>query len=302
MSTGARAAAATGIALVLASVPRVLDADPGGCYPNQTCDPGLWCEPTSQRCVTDLPAGSENGPCGPGGECDAGLTCDGELAICLATADVLHSGDEEALASLGASPDDALLAITSADGRGRARLLTAAVVLAAGTGDARGTTETGVGVESCCLTGVALVVAPAIGIQLSRRIWAGLGARLGFPIGANFDDHPGMSLAIVGRVGAATGARGGGVRGGLHAGYGVLRGTLPLEGEELPDGRQLVDTLAQGPLLLGASVGGGLVLGPATLVVELTATAGIATGDQHDDRPINSGVTVDLGVGIELGL
>jgi len=86
-----------------------------------------------------------------------------------------------------------------------------------------------------------------------------------------------------------------------EAGAGILRSTLQLD--NTMSGMGNVDIVAQGPLLLGGGLGyAKKISGSMTFFADLAALAGIAVVDKIGLAPMNSGVTVDLSLGLAFGL
>jgi len=149
--------------------------------------------------------------------------------------------------------------------------------------------------------GNSVVLQPEIAYKPSAQLSIGLVGRMALPLGANIDGHSPVGPAGLLRLRYALDSSGEGVQLMGEAGAGILRSTLQLDNTMAGMGN--VDIVAQGPLLLGGGLGyAKKVSGSMTFFADLAALAGIAVVDKIGLAPMNSGVTVDLSLGLAFGL
>ena len=145
------------------------------------------------------------------------------------------------------------------------------------------------------------VLQPELAYNASPQLSIGLVGRFAIPVGANMDGHSPVGPAGLLRVRYALAESGEGVHIIGQAGVGILRSTLQLD-NTMP-GMGDVDIVAQGPLLLGAGLGYAKhVSSSMTFLADLGALAGIAVVDKVGLAPMNTGVTIDISIGLAFGL
>jgi len=148
--------------------------------------------------------------------------------------------------------------------------------------------------------GNSLVLMPELAYNMSPQIAIGLVGRFALPIGANIAGHSPVGPAGLLRLRYAFASSGDGVHVMAQAGGGILRSTLKLD-NAMPG--MDVDIVAQGPLILGGGLGYAKHLGgSAIFLADLSALAGIAVVNAVGLAPMNTGLTVDLSIGIAYGL
>jgi hypothetical protein len=145
------------------------------------------------------------------------------------------------------------------------------------------------------------VFTPEIAYAPSAQLSIGLAGRFAIPVGANIDGHSPVGPAGLLRLRYAFDPSGNGVHIMGQAGVGILRSTLQLD--NTMSGMGDVDIVAQGPLLLGAGLGYAKhVSSSVTFLADLGALAGIAVVDKIGLAPMNTGVTLDISLGLAFGL
>lgn len=169
-----------------------------------------------------------------------------------------------------------------------------------GFGYVTGNTEGGNTVKNPGIANSLVVITPEIGFKVNAQLAIGVAGRLGLPIGANIDGHSPLGPAGLLRVRYALSGSGDGVRVMGQIGAGIMRNTLKLDNN--PDGMN-VDIVAQGPLLIGAGIGYTKTLGGnVAFVFDFSALGGIAVVKTLGAAPaLNSGVTADLSLGLQVG-
>ena len=149
--------------------------------------------------------------------------------------------------------------------------------------------------------GTALaVLQPELDYKLSPQLAIGVAGRLAIPVGANINGHSPLGPAGLLRLRYSLAPSGDGVELMGQLGVGVLRSTLKLD-NAMPG--MDVDIVAQGPLLIGAGIGYTKhVSSSVSFLADLGALAGIAVTDKVGLAPMNSGVTLDISLGLAFGL
>jgi hypothetical protein len=147
----------------------------------------------------------------------------------------------------------------------------------------------------------------------SPQLSLGLVFRLGVPLAANVDGHATAAPGIMARARYRLSPSGEGLMLMGEVGYGVLRSTLNLD-NAMPG--QNVDIVASGPLLLGGGAGYTKKLSSSVIfLADFSLLAGLAVGCSVDpmtmlctlgspipSTAVNSGFTIDLSLGLALGL
>jgi hypothetical protein len=169
-----------------------------------------------------------------------------------------------------------------------------------GSGYVSGTTEENNPVKSCCFGGAIAVVMPEIGYHVSPQLAVSVAARIGIPLGANFDGHATAAPGALLRLRYALAKSGQGVHVMGQIGAGILRNTIKIDN---PMMGMDTDIVAQGPLLVGGGVGLTKNLSSnIAFIADLSALAGIAVVDHLGSAPkLNNGFSVDLSLGLALG-
>jgi hypothetical protein len=184
-----------------------------------------------------------------------------------------------------------------------------AVTGGSGLGYLQGTTEALNPVKSAGVGMAGFVLMPELAYIINPKLSIGLVARLQFPVGANVDGHatlgpgglvrlrynlqPGDGIHVMGQLGA-----------------GIIRNTLKLD-NAMPG--QDTDVVAQGPLLIGGGAGYTKQLSSSVMfLADFSLLAGLAIGCTTDPMTmncglgsspaLNNGVTIDLSIGLALGL
>jgi hypothetical protein len=169
-----------------------------------------------------------------------------------------------------------------------------------GSGYVSGTTEGNNPVKTCCFGGAIAVVMPEIGYHVSPQLAVSVAARIGIPLGANFDGHATAAPGALLRLRYALAKSGQGVHVMGQIGAGILRNTIKIDN---PMMGMDTDIVAQGPLLVGGGVGLTKNLSSnIAFIADLSALAGIAVVDHLGSAPkLNNGFSVDLSLGLALG-
>jgi hypothetical protein len=170
-----------------------------------------------------------------------------------------------------------------------------------GTGYVSGTTEGNNPVKTCCFGGAVVEVMPEIGYYVSPQLAVSVAARIGLPLGANFDGHATAAPAGLLRLRYALSPSGQGLHVMGQVGAGVLRNTIKIDN---PMMGMDTDIVAQGPLLVGGGVGITKNLsGNIAFIADLSALAGIAVVDHIGTfaPKLNNGFSTDLSLGFALG-
>jgi hypothetical protein len=165
-----------------------------------------------------------------------------------------------------------------------------------GAGAVGGTTEQ-LGAEvNCCIERSPLHVRGELGKILRPGVAIGVSLRVGFPLGADVPGHattaPSASLRLYKLLPSGVA---------FHAGVGagVLR--YPVKTYTGDGTAAVYDTVATGPLLIGAGVGYGFeVAAPVWLFIDLDATGAIAVIDELDGKPVESGFNLEAEIGLML--
>jgi hypothetical protein len=175
-----------------------------------------------------------------------------------------------------------------------------AITGGAGSGYVSGATETNNPVKTCCFGGLVAVVMPEIGYYVSPQLSVSVAARIGLPLGANFDGHATAAPGALLRFRYAFSPSGQGIHIMGQAGAGILRNTIKIDN---PMMGMDTDIVAQGPLLVGAGVGVTKNLsGNIAFIADLSGLAGIAVVDHLGSAPkLNNGFAADLSIGLALG-
>jgi hypothetical protein len=149
--------------------------------------------------------------------------------------------------------------------------------------------------------GKSVVFQPEVAYKLSPQISIGIAGRIALPVGANLDGHSSVGPAGLLRLRYALDNSGEGVQLMGEVGAGILRSTLQLDNTMMNMGD--TDIVAQGPFLLGGGIGYAKKMSSSmTFLADFGALAGIAVVDKIGLAPMNSGVTVDLSIGLAYGL
>ena len=176
-----------------------------------------------------------------------------------------------------------------------------------GSGYLSGTTEAANPVKSGGFSNPSLVIMPELAYFVNPQLSVGVVGRLGLPVGANVQGHATLGPAGLLRLRYRLDPTGDGVSLMGQAGAGIVRSTLKLD-NAMPG--QDTDIVASGPLLVGAGAGyakhvGGSVIFLADL--SLLAAVNIGGADAMGNSsitgaPLNTGFTIDLSLGLALGL
>jgi hypothetical protein len=176
-----------------------------------------------------------------------------------------------------------------------------------GSGYLSGTTEAANPVKSGGFSNPSIVVMPELAYFVNPQLSIGVVGRLGLPVGANVDGHATLGPAGLLRLRYRLDPSGDGISLMGQIGAGIVRSTLKLD-NAMPG--QDTDIVASGPLLLGGGAGyskhvGGSVIFLADL--SLLAAVNIGGADAMGNSsitgaPLNTGFTIDLSLGLALGL
>jgi hypothetical protein len=169
-----------------------------------------------------------------------------------------------------------------------------------------GCTEGGNPVKAAGLGPSWFVVTPELDYVVNPHIAIGGAVRIGVPFNANYNGHATLAPSFLARVRYTLDSSGNGVRVMGQVGYGIIRNTVALDNSSMGN----VDIVASGPLLLGGGVGYVKPLGSTVkFVVDASLLAAINTGGANmmgdssvTGAPLNSSVTVDVAIGLALGL
>jgi len=175
-----------------------------------------------------------------------------------------------------------------------------AVAGGTGFGYVSGETEGGNVVKQRCLGSSLVVIQPEIGYYVSSQISIGASVRLGFPVGANVKEHATTAPSVLFRVRYALDVTGDRLRFMGQAGIGAARYTTKLDGST--PGMD-TDTVAHGPVLLGAGIGYTHQLSSKVfLVSDLSGLVGVPTsGALAELSPkFNKGFGADLSIGVQI--
>lgn len=168
-----------------------------------------------------------------------------------------------------------------------------------GTGGAfiTGNTEQLEAPVNCCFAPALFHVWIEAGYFLSRQMSIGGAFRLGFPIGANLENHATGAPAGLLRLRYALSKDGEGLVLSAVLGGGVIRQTIKLE--DVQDPGMDTDTTAIGPLLIGGGVGFSRSLGgPVRFSAEADLTTGIPVVGEIGTARLNFGIQFDLNLGV----
>jgi hypothetical protein len=172
-----------------------------------------------------------------------------------------------------------------------------AFTIGGGGGYVTGNTESTGDEVGCCFAPALFHVFPELGFYLSPRTALSAAVRLGFPIGANIDQHSPGAPSGMARVRHTLGADGTGIMLSGSLGGGVMRNTVKLK--EPADPEMDVDTVALGPLIAGVGAGYVSALGgPMLFNVELNALAGIPIISELAGAQTEFGVQFDVNLGL----
>ncbi len=189
---------------------------------------------------------------------------------------------------------------TAATGASRATFFFS-VAVGSGGGYVTGETEQENSGVECCFAPALLHVFPEIGYYVSSKLSVSLALRMGFPIGANLMGHATAAPSGVVRMRYTTRETGTGLALSGAIGGGIIRHTVKLKE---PVSEQMdTDTVASGPLILGAGVGYIASLGgPIRFIAELNALAGVPVIDELGTCPGSGCVRPNLGVQMDANL
>jgi hypothetical protein len=166
---------------------------------------------------------------------------------------------------------------------------------------AHNTTEGGNPVNQSGFGSSLVVVQPELAFRAGAQVSIGLVGRFAIPVGANMDGHSPVGPAGLLRLRFGLGASGDGFQLMAEAGGGILRSTLKIGNTMAGTGD--TDIVAQGPLLLGGGLGYAKAVSSSMIFrVDLAALAGIAVADKIGLAPMNTGLTIDLSLGLGFGL
>jgi hypothetical protein len=178
------------------------------------------------------------------------------------------------------------------------------LAIAGGTGGGAvsGNTEITDSVVGCgspvCFAPGLLTFAPELGYYVSTKTSISLVARLGLPLGANTLGHATLGPAALLRLRHSLGADGKGLAIIGSLGAGIVRNVVAINGGASGMDK---DTVAMGPLLLGAGLGYVASLGSSlAFFADGTATAGVPVTKKLGDARLNLGVQLDLVLGLRL--
>ena len=151
----------------------------------------------------------------------------------------------------------------------------------------------------CCFAPQLVHLAPELGYYINPTTAVSLGARIGFPIGANRMGHATAAPAGLLRIRKMFSTTGSGLQVSGAIGGGVIRNTIKLDAQPVD---MDTDIVALGPLLVGAGAGYNASLGAGlALVAELNALAGIPVVKELGQSQLNFGVQFDLNLGLQIG-
>jgi hypothetical protein len=176
------------------------------------------------------------------------------------------------------------------------------VAFGTGVGFVTGKTEQAANDVACCFAPALLHVLPELGLYIAPKTALGLAFRLGFPIGANIENHSTAAPAAVLRFrhSLGSGQEGLSVTGAL--GGGVMRNTIKVT--TAAPGMD-TDIVALGPLLVGGGAAYTKGLGgPVRFVSEFNALIGVPVIGKLGSNPgfnLNFGVQFDLSLGLQFG-
>ncbi len=176
-----------------------------------------------------------------------------------------------------------------------------AIAGGSGTGYMRGKTEQVDSDIDCCVAPEPAYVRVEAGYRISERTSMGLQMRLGFPIGANLDEHAVVAPAVLVRLRRGLRSVSEGFTFWGMLGGGVSRVTVHLQGA---DSDQDTDTAATGPLLLGTGMGYAVSLseGRLRLTTELDLLVGVPVADEIDTTRTGLGLVAGLSLGLWVDL
>lgn len=151
---------------------------------------------------------------------------------------------------------------------------------------------------NCCLAPAPLHVAPELGYYLSRKASIAAAFRLGFPLGANRDNHATAAPALIVRYRQALAPAGKGLFFSAALGGGVIRQTVQLAAPDDPN--MNVDTTAIGPLLVGGGIGYvSSSQGTVRFIAEVSTTMGVPVIGEVGNAQLNFGIQLDLNLGVQ---
>lgn len=180
------------------------------------------------------------------------------------------------------------------------RTLFLSLGVGSGGGYVTGNTEQEKSPVGCCVAPALLHVLPEIGYYFSPQTAVSVALRMGFPIGADIENHATGAPSILVRMRRSFSAEGGGGFWSAAVGGGVIRHTVKLQAPE--PGGGTTDTTASGPLLLGAGAGYAMGLsGSVDLVAEFLALAGVPVGPAPSNTDPNFGLQFDFNLGLVVG-
>jgi hypothetical protein len=162
-----------------------------------------------------------------------------------------------------------------------------------------GETEQAGNKVECCFAPDLAHVNAEIGYYVNPTTAIGIAARIGFPIGANIQDHATAAPSGLLRIHHNFSTDGNGLMVVGEVGGGVIRNTIKLT-DASPD--MNMDIAAMGPLIIGAGAGYLAPLGgPVKLDAEVNALAGVPVVTKIGLSRLNFGVEFDLSLGLMIG-
>lgn len=171
--------------------------------------------------------------------------------------------------------------------------------LGSGGGYVTGNTEQEKSPVGCCVAPALFHLMPEIGYYFSPQTSVAVAVRMGFPIGADLDNHATGAPSALIRLRRSLSESGGGGFWSAAVGGGIIRHTVKLQ-QATEHGT--TDTTATGPFLVG--VGAGYSMGLASsvdFVAEFLALAGIPVGPAPANTDPNFGIQLDLNLGLVIG-
>ena len=180
------------------------------------------------------------------------------------------------------------------------------VAVGTGGGAVSGTTEITDSTVNCggaplCVAPALLTFMPELGFYLSPQSSISLVARLGLPIGADTRGHATLAPAALVRFRRSFAADGNGIGISGSLGAGTIRNVVEITdpNTKMPLGK---DTIAMGPLLVGASVGYSAAMSNSfRFFADVAATAGIPVVKELGSARFGFGVQLDVSLGVAAG-
>jgi len=180
------------------------------------------------------------------------------------------------------------------------------LALGSGGGYVTGDTESTGNEVACCFAPALFHVFPELGYKLDDQASISAAFRVGFPIGANIRGHSTGAPAALLRYRRALDPSGDGlaISGGI--GGGILRNTVKLADQAVPEMGMDTDTVALGPLLVSAGLAYTSALGgPMRFLFEVNSIAGIPVIDEFacaDPNDKSTCVHPQFGVQFDINL